>query len=119
MVFTFSEQIEAIMRREHAARTLQRNLDAVTDSRKRLDCYGSAAFYGVAEAQLEMARHLLQQGSLRTQNDLRQHIVEAAESGIPAAQVLLAECYEQGKLFPQNGILARHLREMASKTMMK
>lgn len=115
MILGFSERIEALMRCEHAARTLQRNLDAAVDPQKRLDCYGSAAFYGVPAAQLEMARHLLQQGSPHTQNNLRQYIVEAAESGIPEAQVLLAECYEQGKLFPQNLILARHLREMAAK----
>ena len=115
MAMFLSERLNALLQRDQAGHMLRVDMNAATDSRKRLDCYGAAAYYGVPAAQLEMARHLLKDGSPRIRNNLRQYIVEAAESGIPAAQVLLAECYEQGTLFPKNLILARHLREMASK----
>ena len=107
---------DPLLERADAERVMKRKLPKAKNSGHRLDVFAEAAFYGVPLGQMETAKSLLGRTSPRIQNDLRQYVVEAAESGIPAAQMLLAECYERGVLFPKNPILAQHLRQMAEKS---
>ena len=76
-------------------------------------CIGSAAYYGVPDAQLKLVRLLMTNCSPEIKNDLRAYLVDAAVSGLPEGQIFLSECYRSGNLFKQNEILADHLHDMA------
>ena len=96
--------------------TFLEDLDSLTtndDVEGIIRCIGAAAYYGVPAAQLMMVRELIRNCRPELLNDVRAYLTESAASGLPEAQLFLAECYRAGWLFPKNEILAKHLEEMA------